>query len=240
LKARTGVRRSGLYGNDEGDDGHTSIVKDRFTMNIIVPEIRVADLRTAHDKPARTSGAELVHNAGAQSLNVETVASNPLLPANRKWAIRFNAGGIITIVLGMRVYALGSFTPYFAGLVSARLGIPLRRVRVYYSATLPAALHTPIPSPVAFRRNDIGPVARAVADVIEGMCDEVIEKGRLAFAAMAGLGAGDVGFDQASGRLFVLDRNRSGTILETFETARGELAALARKPQVANYYSFAE
>jgi len=72
-----------------------------------------------------------------------------------------------------------------------------------------------------FRRSHIGPVAGAVADVIEGMCDQVIERGRLAFAAMAGVGAIDVGFDQPTGRFFVLDRDRSGTFLEMAEATRG-------------------
>jgi hypothetical protein len=57
--------------------------------------------------------------------------------------------------------------------------------------------------------------------VIETMCDQVIERGRLAFAGMAGVGAGDVGFDQSSGRFFVLDRNLSDRILEIAATVRG-------------------
>src|SRR5262249_35824229 len=106
--------------------------------------------------------------------NVETVPSDPVLPADRKWAIRFDAAGTVTIVLGMRDYGWGWFSGYFAGLVTARLGIPFRRVRLYYSATLPAVLQTPMPSSTAFRRRHIGPVAAAAADIIEGMCDQVI------------------------------------------------------------------
>jgi hypothetical protein len=66
------------------------------------------------------------------------------------------------------------------------------------------------------RPGRLGPVA----EVIEGLCDQVIEKGRLAFAANAGVGASDVGFDHFSGRHFVLDRDRSRNILELAETSR--------------------
>jgi aerobic carbon-monoxide dehydrogenase large subunit len=155
-----------------------------------------------------------------ENLDVETVTSNPLLPTNRKWAIRFNAGGTVTIVLGMKDYGRGWFSAYFAGLVTARLGIPFRKVRVYYSATLPAVLQTPMPSPTMLSRNQIGPVAGAVAEVIEELCDQVIERGRSAFAAMAGVGAIDIRFDQSSGRYFVLDRDRSRSKLAVAETSR--------------------
>jgi hypothetical protein len=49
----------------------------------------------------------------------------------------------VTLVLGMRDYGRGWFSAYFAGLVVARLGLPFRRVRIYYSATLPAVSQTP-------------------------------------------------------------------------------------------------
>jgi carbon-monoxide dehydrogenase large subunit len=190
-------------------------------MDIIATELRKPKNDAAHGHLARRSEVGFVQSARVENLNVETVTSDPSLPTDRKWAIRFNPGGTVTIVVGMRDYGRGWFSAYFAGLVTARLGIPFRRVRVYYSATLPAVLQTPTPSTTVFRRNHIGPVAAGVADVIEEMCDQVIERGRLAFAAMAGVDASDVGFDQPTGRFFVLDRDRSGNLLEIAETTRG-------------------
>lgn len=162
--------------------------------------------------PHDTSEVGLVESTRAENLNVETVTSNPLLPTDRKWAIRFNAGGTVTIILGMKDYGRGWFSAYFAGLAAARLGIPFQRFRVYYSANFPAVLQTPVPSPSVFHRCHIGPMANAVADAVEGMCDQVIDKGRAAFAALAGVGVIDVGFDQRTGRFFVLERDRSGNI----------------------------
>jgi CO/xanthine dehydrogenase Mo-binding subunit len=210
-----------LSGNNEGDDGQTCVIEDRFIMDTIATELRIAKSHAVPGHLGRASEIGFVQNASVENLDVETVTSNPFPPANRKWAIRFNAGGTVTIVLGMRDYGRGWYSAYFAGLVTARLGVPFQRVRIYYSAALPAVLQTPVPSSIVFHRGHIGPVATAVADVIETMCDQVIERGRLAFAAMAGVGAGDVGFDQASGRFFVLDRNRSGRILDIATTARG-------------------
>jgi carbon-monoxide dehydrogenase large subunit len=189
-------------------------------MDIITTQSRIAKNYVAHDHLSRTSEVEFSRGERGEELNIETATTNRLLPTDRKWALRFNADGTVTIVLGMRDYGRGWFSAYFAGLVAARLGIPFRRVRLYYSATLPAVLQTPQPSCILPQGNTLGPVARGVADVIEDMCDRVIEKGRLAFAGMAGVGAGDIGFDQPYGRFFVLDRDRSGSILEIAETTR--------------------
>jgi Molybdopterin-binding domain of aldehyde dehydrogenase len=199
----------------------TCVIEDRFIMDTIATELRIAKSHAAPRYLGPTSEIGFVQNARVENLDIETVTSKPFLPANRKWAIRFNAGGTVTIVLGMRDYGRGWYSAYFAGLVTARLGIPFQRVRIYYSATLPAVLQTPVPSSVVFHRGHIGPVATAVADVIEGMCDQVVQRARLAFAAMAGVGTGDVGFDQSSGGFFVLDRNRSSRILEIAATTRG-------------------
>jgi CO/xanthine dehydrogenase Mo-binding subunit len=243
FNARTGVLRLELSGNNEGDDGQTCMIKDRFIMDTIATELRIAKSHAAPGHLDRTSEIGFVQNARVENLDIETVTSNPFLPADRKWAIRFDAGGTVTIVLGMRDYGRGCYSAYFAGLVTARLGVPFQRVRIYYSATLPAVLQTPRPSSIVFHRGHIGPVATAVADVIEGMCDQVVERGRLAFAAMAGVGTGDVGFDQSSGGFFVLDRNRSRRILEIAATTRGRSSVsteFARRLQQGDKRSIAK
>jgi len=219
--ARTGVPRLELSGNTEDDDDQTYVIRDHFIMDTIATELPIVKNHAAPGHPGRISEIGFVQNASVENLNIETVPSNPFLPAKRKWAIRFNAGGTVTIVLGMRDYGRGWYSGYFAGLVTARLGVPFRRVRIYYSATLPAVLQTPLPSSMVFHRSHIGPVATAAADVIETMCGQVVERGRLTFAGMAGVGPGDVGFDQLSGRFFVLDRIWSGRILEIAATTLG-------------------
>ena len=231
------------YGNDEGDDGKTHFIEDRFPMDINPTELRIAKNDTAHDRLSCTNEVWFARSAGVENLNVETVTSNPFLRTDRRWAIRFRADGTVTIVLGMRDFGRGWFSAYFADLVTARLGVPFRRVRVYYSATLPAVLQTPRPSSTVFHRSQIGPVAGAVAGIIEGMCDQVIERGRLAFAAIAGVSAIDVGFDQSTGRFFVLDRDRSRNILQIAETTRGRSSVsseFARKLQRGGQHSMEE
>lgn len=191
-------------------------------MDIIATELCLGNNDgTEQNDVASTSTTRPIKSKMVHALDIEAVNLCPMLPNGRKWAIRFKAGDTVTIVLGMKSYGRGWFSGYFAGLVAARLGIPLRRVRVYYSADFPAALVTPQPPLAPFRRGEIGPVPRAVADVIEAMCDEVIKKGRLAFAAMANVSTSDVGFDQLAGRFFVLDRERSGNFLELAKAARG-------------------
>jgi CO/xanthine dehydrogenase Mo-binding subunit len=203
------------------------LTEDRFTMDIIPTESRIAKGDAEHDHSSRTSEAGFCPSGSYENLNIETTTTNALLPTDRKWALRFNADGTVTIVLGMRDYGRGWFSAYFADRVASRLGIPFRRVRVYYSGTLPAVLQTPQPSRILLYGGTPGPVARAVADIIEGMCDQVIEKGRLAFAAIAAVGAADIGFDLPNGRFFVLDRDRSGSILEVAAAIPGGQALSA-------------
>jgi hypothetical protein len=239
FNARIGVLRLELSGNNEGHDGNTCVIEDRFIMDTIATELPIAKSYAAPGHLARPSEIGFVQNAKVENLNIETIPSSPFLPANRKWGIRFDVGGTVTIVLGMRNYGRGWYSAYFAGLVTARLGVPFQRVRIYYSATLPAVLQTPMPSSIVFHRSHIGPVATTVAEVIETMCGQVLERGRLAFAAMAGVATGDVGFDQSSGRFFVLDRNRSGRILEIAATVRGKSSVsteFAKKLQRAHMH----
>jgi hypothetical protein len=180
--ARTGVLRLELSAINEGVDGQTCVMEDRFIMDTIATELRIAKNRASSPHLGRASEIGFVQNVRVENLDIETVTSSPFLPGNRKWAIRFNAAGTVTIVLGMRDYGRGWYSGYFAGLVTARLGVPFQRVRIYYSAALPAVLQTPRPSSIVPHRGHIGPVATAVADVIETMCDQVVERGRLAFA----------------------------------------------------------
>jgi CO/xanthine dehydrogenase Mo-binding subunit len=184
------------------------ITEDRITMDIIANSANVSNAKPLHDKNS------FVRSCALEALDVETVPASSLLPTEWKWGIRFDASGTATLVLGMRDCARGRYTAYFAGLMAVRLGLPFHRVRVYYSATLPAVSQMPQPSSVHLSDSNPPPVVRAVRDLIEDMCGRVTEKGRLAFAANAGVDATDVGFDQQSGRFFVLDRGRSSSILE--------------------------
>jgi|SRR5689334_18442984 len=136
--------------------------------------------------------------ASSQALDVETFAAVPFLPADERWAIRFSANETVTLVLGVRDYGGGWFSSYFAGLAASRLGIPYHRIRIYYSAQHPAALRTPMGPPALFRRGEIGPFANAIADIIEAMCDRVIEKGKLAFATIGSIACDNILLPAAS------------------------------------------
>jgi CO/xanthine dehydrogenase Mo-binding subunit len=148
------------------------------------------------------------------TLNVEMLTTDPLLQTDRKSEIRFSAGGAVTIVLGMRDYGRGWYSAYFARLVAARLGLPFRRVRVYYSATLPAVLQTPQEFRIPPEGSRVGPLATAVGKLIDEMCRRVVENGREIFAKLNGATPTTVEFDQTAGRFFVLDGSQSASILD--------------------------
>ena len=147
------------------------------------------------------------------------LTTDPLLQTDRKSEIRFNAGGAVTIVLGMRDNGRGWYSAHFAGLVATRLGLPFRRMRVYYSATLPAVLQTPQEFRILPGESRLGPLATAVGKLIDEMCRRVVENGRAIFAELTGATPATIGFDQTAGRFFVLDGSRSASILDIAEIA---------------------
>src|SRR5258705_11312400 len=109
-------------------------------MDIITTEARIAKSNAAHDHLIRTSEAGFTRSARGENLNIESTPTNPILPTGRKWALRFSADGTVTIVLGMRDYGRGWFSAYFAGLVAASFGIPVRRGPPFYPAPPPGLL----------------------------------------------------------------------------------------------------
>src|ERR1700722_3420012 len=188
-------------------------------MDILADTSRSKNVNT-YEPLSRAHSGRVVPREGIENLNVEIVNKSRLLPTDRKWAIRFGAGETVTVVLGMRDYGRGWFSAYFAGLVVARLGLSFRRVRIYYSATLPAVSQTFRIAGILLYGSRPGPVAAAAGDIICEMCGLVIEKGRLASAAAAGVGAADVDFDASTGCFFVRNTGWSGRTLDIAKIAR--------------------
>jgi hypothetical protein len=186
----------------------------------IVADTSKAKNADTYEPFSRAPSGRVLSRSGIENLNVEIVNKNPLLPTDRKWAIRFGPGEIVTVVLGMRDYGRGWFSAYFAGLVVDRLGLPFRRVRIYYSATLPAVSQTPRIAGILLYGSQPGSVAAAAGDIICEMCGLVVEKGRLASAALAGVGAADVDFDASTGCFFAQNTGWSGRTLDIAKIAR--------------------
>ena len=187
-------------------------------MDIVADASKAKNANT-HEPLSRARKAPVRGRIG--NLNVETVNKNPVLPTDRKWAIRFGAGETVTVVLGMRDFGRGCLSAYVAELVASRLGLPFRRVCVYYSATLPAVSQTPRIPGIVLHGSQPGSVVAAVGDVICEMCGFVIEKGRLASAAV---GAADIDFDMSAGCFFARNTGWSGRTLEIAKIAREGLS----------------
>jgi hypothetical protein len=178
----------------------------------IVADMSKAKNANTYEPLSRAHSGRVALRAGIKYLNVEIVNKNPLLPTDRKWAIRFGTGEIVTVVLGMRDYGRGWFSADFAGLVAARLGLQFGRVRIYYSACLPAVSQTPRTPGILLYGSQPGSVAAAVGDIISEMCGLVIEKGRLASAAASGVRAADIDFDMSTGCFFARNTGWSGKL----------------------------
>src|ERR1700722_10951438 len=155
-------------------------------MDIVADTSRPKNVNT-YEPLSRAHSGRVVPRAGIENLNVEIVNKSPLLPTDRKWAIRFGAGESVTVVLGMRDYGGGWFSAYTAGLVVARVGLPFRRVRIYYSASLPAVSQTPRIAGILLYGSPPGSVAAAIGDIICEMCGLGIENGRRASPPLAGV-----------------------------------------------------
>src|SRR5580692_12714671 len=155
--------------------------------------MNIAAIGSTHERPAIAVGLLSLQSVG--ELNVEMLTANPLLQTDRKSAIRFSASGTVTIVLGVRDYGRGFYSAHFASLVATRFGLPLRRMRVYYSATLPAVLQTPQDSGTLPEGSRLGPLATAVGKLIDDMCGRVVENVKAIFAEPNGAAPADVRFD---------------------------------------------
>jgi hypothetical protein len=169
------------------------------------------------ERPKSLIGFAIHRSVG--ELNVEMITADPFLQTDRKSAIRFSASGTVTIVLGIRDYGRGWYSAHFANLDATRLGLPFRRIRVYYSATLPAVLQTPQDSGILPEGSRLGPLATAVGKLIDEMCGRAVENGRAIFAELTGVTPAAVRFDQTAGRFFVLDGSRSASIRDIAEIA---------------------
>src|SRR5580704_11388028 len=174
--------------------------------------MNMAAIGSTHERPTRPVGLLSLQSVG--ELDVEMLTANPLLQTDRKSAIRFSASGTVTIVLGIRDYGRGFYSAHFASLVATRFGLPLGRMRVYYSATLPAVLQTPQDSGTLPEGSRL-----AVGKLIDEMCGRVVENGRAIFAELTGATPDAVEFDQIAGRFFVLNGSWSASILDIAKIA---------------------
>jgi hypothetical protein len=155
-----------------------------------------------------------ISSEGPEVLDVEVVGRRSLLPFDHKCSLRFDASGTATITIGIRNYGRGYASPYFASLAVARLGIPATRVRVYYAGNLPAAKITFRDLRAVPNRDSVGSANALLGELIEGLCDAAIEKGRTYLAAVIGGRACDIQFEAASGRFLGPDQRCCVHILE--------------------------
>jgi CO/xanthine dehydrogenase Mo-binding subunit len=179
--------------------------------------MNIAAIGSTRERPK--SSVDILSLQSVGNLNVEMLTADPLLQRDRKSEIRFKAGGAVTIVLGMRDYGRGWYSAHFASLVANRLGLPFGRIRVYYSATLPAVLQAPQEFKILPEGGRLGPLATAVGELIEKMCEQIVENGRAIFAELTGATPAAVGFDQNAGCFFVLNGGRSASILDIAKIA---------------------
>jgi hypothetical protein len=82
FNARIGVLRLELSGNNQGHDGQTCAIEDRFIMDTIVTELPTAKSYATPGHLGRTSENGFVQNARGENLGIETIPSNPV-PADR-------------------------------------------------------------------------------------------------------------------------------------------------------------
>jgi carbon-monoxide dehydrogenase large subunit len=183
------------------------------------PFDRLASIESRCDE-GDSCGATASRHARTEDLNVEIIGPSSLLPHQQRCGIRFEADGTVTIVLGMRDYGHGWASPYFAGIVAAKLGVPFERIRMFYTGVHPAVRTTPRNKPYLLCRANVGPAIAGIGDLIDIVCDRVIDRGCRLLASSLGIPAGTIGFDASCGRFFDRQQERYFTILDTAAKAR--------------------
>jgi hypothetical protein len=126
--------------------------------------------------PSRNDPIELCIDP--EGSNLETLDQVAHWSTEQTCSIRFDSDRTIMIVIRAKSYGRGYASPYFAHLAGVRLGIPLNRIRIFYSGDHPAAKIsvrelTPPPS-----RESVGVANADIGDMIERLCSRTIEKGR--------------------------------------------------------------
>jgi hypothetical protein len=134
--------------------------------------------------PSRNDPVELCIDSEGSDL--ETLDQVAHLSTEQTCSIRFDSDRTAVIVIGAKSYGRGDASAYFAHLAGVRLGIPLNRIRVFYTGDHPAAKIsvrelTPPPS-----RESVGVANAHIGDMIERLCSRTIEKGRRYMASSIG------------------------------------------------------
>jgi hypothetical protein len=147
---------------------------------------------------------------GIRGLTVQTVGPISLLPHGQECGIRFEVDSTVTIILGMRDYGSGYVSPYFASLVAARLGIPLKQIRIYYTGARPAVRITPKAAAGVPSRDSVGPANAQIGALIESLCERIIEQGRSHLASLSGVLPDGIEFDAATGQFIAASNEYRG------------------------------
>jgi hypothetical protein len=160
------------------------------------------------------------------------IGPRTLFPYRKKCSVQIGADSTITFVLETKDSGWADASTYFANLLVARLGIPFKKIRLYYAGGHPAARRTPRQLPYVISRANVGPANAAVGDLLEALCDRAIEHGRHFLAASIGAIPTDIDFDPFTGRFSIVSIGQRFDFLEVAKRSRWghELGAAKGRP----------
>jgi carbon-monoxide dehydrogenase large subunit len=92
--------------------------------------------------------------------------------------IRFESNGAVTLISKTVDYGHGHTSPFFAQVLSDRLGIPFSRIRLYFIGVPPAARRTPRKIAQSLSRAGGCKAILDYGDAIAAAAAKVIERGR--------------------------------------------------------------
>ncbi|MFO1149610.1 MAG: xanthine dehydrogenase family protein molybdopterin-binding subunit [Alsobacter sp.] len=150
--------------------------------------------------PARRAASEAAGKLRGRGLGCYLEVTAP--PSNEMGGLRFEADGAVTIVTGTLDYGQGHWTP-FAQVLTSKLGVPFESIRLVQgdSDRLIAGGGTG-------GSKSIMASGAAIAEA----GDKVIEKGRIAAAAILEAGVADIEFGE--GRFTIAGTDRSIGVME--------------------------
>jgi hypothetical protein len=113
--------------------------------------------------PSPNVDANYLASAIDPTLDVEIKGPAALLPYHQRCGIRFDSDATVTVILGMCDPQWADASACLAELVVARLGIPLKQVRLFYTGMRPAARRAPLRLARVPNRQNVG--VRAAPDI---------------------------------------------------------------------------
>jgi hypothetical protein len=152
--------------------------------------------------PAATHELSTSRSAAAP-FEADRIGATVVTSDGRAFGIRFEANGTVMLILGLQSDGRNYASPLFAFHLAGRLGVPLRRIRLYYAGMHPVVRRNARPLTSGLLSLESNVIFVETREILDVLCGRVVEQARLAVARFLSLLPADVAFHARCDRFYV-------------------------------------